>query len=57
MMNELKRICVKTAKLGFHRALPPELEGALKVRHPNMCVVNEIQSASFRSIVSSRRPA
>lgn len=56
-MNELKRICVKTAKLGFHRALPPELEGALKVRHPNMCVVNEIQSASFRSIVSSRRPA
>ena len=40
-----QRICVKTAKLGFRRALSPELEGALKVRHPNICVVNEIHTA------------
>jgi serine/threonine protein kinase/tetratricopeptide (TPR) repeat protein len=40
-----QRICVKTAKLGFWRALSPELEGALKVRHPNICVVNEIHTA------------
>ena len=39
------RICIKTAKLGFRRALSPELEGALNVRHPNICVVNEIHSA------------
>src|SRR4051794_13672288 len=40
-----QRICVKTAKLGFRRVLSPELEGALKVRHPNICVVNEIHTA------------
>ena len=40
-----QRICVKTAKLGFRRSLSPELEGALKVRHPNICVVNEIHTA------------
>lgn len=40
-----QRMCVKTAKLGFRRALSPELEGALKVRHPNICVVNEIHTA------------
>ncbi len=40
-----QRICVKTAKLGFRQALSPELEGALKVRHPNICVVNEIHTA------------
>ena len=39
-----QRICVKTAKLGFLRALPPELEGALRVRHPNICMVNEIHT-------------
>ncbi|MCU1235352.1 MAG: serine/threonine protein kinase with repeat [Candidatus Solibacter sp.] len=40
-----QRICIKTAKLGFRRALPPELEGALRVRHPNICMVNEIHTA------------
>jgi serine/threonine protein kinase/Flp pilus assembly protein TadD len=40
-----QRMCIKTAKLGFRRALSPELEGALKVRHPNICVVNEIHTA------------
>ena len=40
-----QRICVKTAKLGFRQSLSPELEGALKVRHPNICVVNEIHTA------------
>ena len=40
-----QRICIKTAKVGFRRALPPELEGALGVRHPNICRVNEIHTA------------
>jgi tetratricopeptide (TPR) repeat protein len=42
-----RRICVKTAKVGFRRALPPELEGALRVRHPNICMVNEIHTAQL----------
>src|SRR4051794_10829820 len=33
------RICIKTAKIGFRRALSPELEGAQRVRHPNICMV------------------
>src|SRR5712691_3228950 len=36
------RIAIKSAKPGFQRLLSPELEGALKVRHRNICVVNEI---------------
>ena len=40
-----QRICIKSAKLGFRRLLSPELESALKVRHPNICLVNEIHSA------------
>jgi serine/threonine protein kinase/tetratricopeptide (TPR) repeat protein len=36
------RIAIKAAKPGFHRLLSPELEGALAVRHPNVCRVNEI---------------
>ena len=40
-----QRIAIKFAKPGFGRLLPPELEGALKVRHPNICVVNEIHAA------------
>jgi eukaryotic-like serine/threonine-protein kinase len=40
-----QRIAIKCAKMGFER-LPPELNGALKVRHPNVCLVNEIHVAS-----------
>jgi serine/threonine-protein kinase len=40
-----QRIAIKSAKPGFHRLLSPELEGALKVRHPNVCLVNEIHTA------------
>src|SRR5947209_6999739 len=39
------RIAIKAAKPGFHRLLSPELEGALTVRHPNVCRVNEIHVA------------
>jgi len=38
-------IAIKAAKPGFQRLLSPELEGALKVRHPNICLVNEIHTA------------
>jgi tetratricopeptide (TPR) repeat protein len=41
-----QRIAIKSAKLGFRRLLTPELESALKVRHPNICLVNEIHSAT-----------
>jgi serine/threonine protein kinase/tetratricopeptide (TPR) repeat protein len=40
-----QRIALKFAKTGFQRLLSPELEGALKVRHPNICLVNEIHTA------------
>jgi tetratricopeptide (TPR) repeat protein len=39
------RIAIKSAKPGFQRLLSPELEGALTVRHPNVCRVNEIHTA------------
>ena len=39
-----QKIAIKAAKLGFQSLLSPELEGALKVRHPNICLVNEIHS-------------
>jgi eukaryotic-like serine/threonine-protein kinase len=39
-----QRIAIKCAKLGYER-LPPELRAALKVRHPNVCLVNEIHTA------------
>jgi serine/threonine protein kinase/tetratricopeptide (TPR) repeat protein len=39
------RIAIKAAKPGFQRLLSPELEGALTVRHPNVCRVNEIHTA------------
>src|SRR5437764_6743366 len=39
-----QRIAIKFAKPGFGRLLSPELAGALKVRHPNICMVNEIHS-------------
>ncbi len=40
-----QRIAIKCAKLGYER-LSPELRGALKVRHPNVCLVNEIHTAT-----------
>jgi tetratricopeptide (TPR) repeat protein/TolB-like protein len=40
-----QKIAIKAAKPGFQRLLSPELEGALKVRHPNICLVNEIHTA------------
>jgi serine/threonine-protein kinase len=39
-----QRVALKFAKSGFHRLLSPELEAALKVRHPNICLVNEIHT-------------
>jgi len=39
-----QRIAVKSAKPGFQRLLSPELEGALKVRHHNICLVNQIHT-------------
>lgn len=41
------RIAIKSAKPGFQRLLSPELEGALKVRHPNICLVNQIHTAKI----------
>lgn len=41
-----QRIAIKSAKLGYRRMLTPELESALKVRHPNICLVNEIHTAT-----------
>ena len=41
-----QRIAIKSAKLGFRRLLSPELESALKVRHRNICLVNEIHTAA-----------
>jgi hypothetical protein len=40
-----QRIAIKGAKTGFHRLLPSELNGALEVRHWNVCLVNEIHTA------------
>ena len=39
-------VAIKAAKPGFQSVLSPELEGALKVRHPNICLVNEIHTAT-----------
>ena len=41
-----QRIAIKSAKAGFRRLLSPELESALNVRHPNICLVNEIHVAA-----------
>jgi serine/threonine protein kinase/Flp pilus assembly protein TadD len=43
------RIAIKAAKPGFQRLLSPELEGALKVRHPNICLVNQIHTTKTDS--------
>lgn len=37
-------IAIKAAKAGFHKLLSPELEGAIKVSHPNVCRVHEIHT-------------
>ena len=39
-----QRIAIKAAKPGYYRLLSPELQGALQVRHPNVCLVNEIHT-------------
>jgi eukaryotic-like serine/threonine-protein kinase len=44
-----QRIAIKSARFGFRRLLSPELEAALKVRHPNICLVNEIHTADTES--------
>ncbi len=41
-----QKIAIKAAKPGFQRLLSPELEGALQVRHHNICLVNEIHTTS-----------
>jgi serine/threonine protein kinase len=43
-----QRIAIKAAKPGFQRLLSPELEGALQVRHHNICLVNEIHAAQTK---------
>ena len=42
-----QRIAIKAAKPGFQRLLSPELKAALKVRHHNICLVNEIHTAQI----------
>jgi TolB-like protein/tetratricopeptide (TPR) repeat protein len=42
------RIAIKAAKPGFQCRLSPELEGALQVRHHNICLVNEIHTAQTK---------
>jgi tetratricopeptide (TPR) repeat protein len=37
-------IAIKCPKPGYDELLPGELEGALQVRHPNVCLVNEIHA-------------
>jgi tetratricopeptide (TPR) repeat protein/tRNA A-37 threonylcarbamoyl transferase component Bud32 len=44
-----KRIAIKCAKPGFGRLLAPELERALGVRHPNVCLVNDTHTAKTDS--------
>jgi eukaryotic-like serine/threonine-protein kinase len=40
-----QQVAIKGAKPGFQRLLSPELKAALKVRHHNICLVNEIHTA------------
>jgi serine/threonine protein kinase/tetratricopeptide (TPR) repeat protein len=42
-----QRVALKFAKAGFQGLLSPELEGALKVRHPNICLVNQIHTTTI----------
>jgi tetratricopeptide (TPR) repeat protein len=43
------RIALKCPKPGFGRLLPPEVRGALKVHHPNICRVNDTHTAKTDS--------
>ena len=43
------RIAIKCPKPGFGRLLPPEVRGALKVHHPNICRVNDTHTAKMDS--------
>lgn len=43
------RVALKFGKLGFRRLLAPELEGAMRVRHPNICLVNQIHTANIEA--------
>ena len=47
-----QRIALKFAKAGFQRLLSPELEGALSVRHPNICLVNQIHDTEIDGAVA-----
>jgi len=42
-----QRVALKFPKPGFQYLISPELESALKVRHPNICLVNQIHSADI----------
>lgn len=44
-----KRIAIKCPRPGFASLLTPELEGALKVRHRNICLVNDTHTAKTDS--------
>lgn len=44
-----QRVALKFAKAGFQGLLSPELEGALKVRHPNICLVNQIHTTRIEN--------
>ena len=46
-----QRIALKFPKAGFQRLLSPELEGALSVRHPNICLVNQIHDTEIDGAV------
>src|SRR5690242_14936877 len=45
-----QRIAIKSAEPGFQRLLSPELEGALKVRHPNILLVNQIHTTKTENV-------
>ncbi|MGE5325342.1 MAG: protein kinase domain-containing protein, partial [Actinomycetota bacterium] len=44
-----KRIAIKCSRPGFGPLLSPELEGALKVLHPNICRVHDTHTANTGS--------
>jgi len=44
-----KRMAIKCPRPGFAPLLSPELEAALKVRHPNICLVNDTHTANTDS--------
>ncbi len=44
-----KRIAIKCPKPGFGRLLTPELSGALRIRHHNICLVNDTHTEKTES--------